>query len=208
MWIIFCIFFGYLERYESRIEEERNILLANLFRIIKNSLLNLNIKRSFISSIKFDELINLKYKYGGMNYAEMEVDLILYCILVNGPDKTKGEKFNKIKNEMQPLTKILKKIFCKFDKNKIHKKRTFIFALRSPTGYDDDYYIINYKDDMLRCCSDDDDISSCSSSSDDDDVKSMFLHKSTNKDEKDKRKFKYGVVLDHSLYGGKKEYKL
>ena len=49
-----------------------------------------------------------------MNFAEMEVDLILYCILV------KGEKFDKIKEGLQPLIKILE-IFCEFDKNEIHK---------------------------------------------------------------------------------------
>ena len=49
-----------------------------------------------------------------------------YCILVNGLNKTKGEKFDQIKKEMEPLTKILKEIFCEFDKNEIHKERTFI----------------------------------------------------------------------------------
>ena len=66
----------------------------------------------------------------GMNFDELKVYLNLYCILVNGLDKTKGEKFDKIKEEIQPLIKILKEIFCKFDKNKIHKERTFIFPLR------------------------------------------------------------------------------
>ena len=37
----------------------------------------------------------------------------------------------------------------------------------------------------------------------------MFLHTATNKDKEDKRKFKYySIVLDESLYGSKKEYKL
>ena len=130
-----------------------------------------------------------------MNYAEMEVDLILYCILVNGLDKTKGEKFDQIKKEMQPLIKILKESFCEFDKNEIHKERTFIFELKSsaaPHGY---FHFIN-KDDMLEYFSDVD-------------VKFLFLHKATNIDKKDERKFKYyEIVLNHSLYGGGKEYKL
>ena len=143
-----------------------------------------------------DELIDLKFNHETMNFAEMKVDLILYCILVNGLDKTKGKKFDQIKKEMQPLIKILKEIFCEFDKNEIHKERTFIFALRSPAGFHDDFYIINNKDDMLEYSSDGD-------------VKSMFLHKATNKDEKDERKHHYyEIVLDHSLHGGKKEYKL
>ena len=152
-----------------------------------------------------DELIDLKFNCREMNYAEMEVDLILYCILVNGLNKTKGEKFNKIKKEMEPLTKILKEIFCEFDKNEIHKERIFIFALRSPAGTHDDFYIINYKDDLLRKSFDDDDDDDDNYNVYDDDVKSMYLHYSTKKDE---RKFKYEVVLDYSLHGGKKEYKL
>ena len=232
---LFCIYFNYLERNESDIKKERNKLLANFFRNIKSSLMggSMNLgntkisiketvkkileekdeeKREYnLSKIDFDvdcsfmfphildELIDLKYNHKTINFAEMEVDLILYCILVNGLNKTKGEKFYQIKKEMQPLTKILKEIFCEFDKNEIHKERTFIFALRSPAGYYDDFYIINYKDDLLRKSSDDDD----------DDVKSMYLHTATIKDEKDERKFKYyRIVLDKSLHGGKKEYKL
>ena len=150
-----------------------------------------------------------------MNYAEMQVDLILYCILVNGLAKTKGKKFKQIKKEMQPLIKILKKIFCEFDKNEIHKERTFIFALRSPAGYDDDFYIINNKDYMLEYSSDDnDDIKTmflCEYINKDekDDINTMFLGEYINKDEKDERKYKYyHIVLDHFLYGDKKEYKL
>ena len=138
--------------------------------------------------------------------------------MVNGLDKTKGEKFDQIKKEMQPLIKILKEIFCEFDKNEIHKERTFIFALRSPAGFHDDFYIINNKDDMLRYYSDDDD----DDDDDDNDIKIMYLHidfindiKSnylpfaTNKDEKDERKDKnYSIVLDASLHDFEKEYKL
>ena len=241
---LFCIYFNYLERYESDIKKERNRILANLFRNIKSSLMggvmNLGKKKINITekvkeilgekdedkrkfkllnldfyvecSFKYPhilgELIDLKFKFREMNFAEMEANLILYCILVNGLDKTKGKKFDQIKKEMQPLIKILKEIFCEFDKNEIHKERTFIFALRSPAGYHDDFYIINNKDDMLRSSSDDDN----DYDDDDEDVKSMHLYLSTNKDEKDKkdeRKFKYyAIVLDHSLHGDEKEYKL
>ena len=137
-----------------------------------------------------------------MNFAEMQVDLLLYCILVNGLDKTKGKKIDKIKKEMQPLIKILKEIFCEFDKNEIHKERTFIFALRSPAGYHTDNYIFNNNYEML-------DYSSYDYDDDDNDIKCMILLKSTNKDEKDERKFKYyKIVLDYSLHEGKKEHKL
>ena len=36
---LFCIYFNYLERYKSDKKKERNILLANLFRNIKGSLM-------------------------------------------------------------------------------------------------------------------------------------------------------------------------
>ena len=46
---LFCIYFNYLERYESDKKEQRNKLLGNLFRDIKSSLMgggmNLGIKR-------------------------------------------------------------------------------------------------------------------------------------------------------------------
>ena len=135
-----------------------------------------------------------------MNFAEMQVDLILYCILVNGLNKTKGEEFDEIKKEMQPLIKILKETFCEFDKNELHKERAFILPLRLPAGYDDDFYIINQKD--MLCYKDDEDGYYY-------DLKSMFLHVSTNKDEKDERRNKYySIVLNHSLHGGEEEYKL
>ena len=36
---LFCIYFNYLERSESNKKKQRNILLANLFRNIKSSLM-------------------------------------------------------------------------------------------------------------------------------------------------------------------------
>ena len=209
---LFCIYFNYLDRYESDIRQERNKLLSELFRNIKSLLMggSMNLGKnifekeilkegenlsffklpridmcdalSFMHPFSLDKLIELKFLNLKMNFAEMQVNLILYCILVNGLDKTKGEKFDKIKEEMQPLTKILKEIFYEFDKNEIHKERTFIFPLRSPAGYNDDFYIIDQKD-MLHYK--------------DDDVKIMFLDEA----KKDERKNKYySIVLNHSLY--------
>ena len=230
---LFCIYFNYFGRYESDIKKERNILLADLFRNIKTSLmggimemgykkidieeiveeilkeedeeerksklfgLNFKVDLSFMFPSSLDKLIYLKYNCKKIDYAEMEVDLILYCILVNGLSKTKGEKFDQIKKEMEPLTKKLKEMFCEFDKNEIYQERTFIFQLRSPSGSHDDYYIINYKDDLLR------------KYSEDDEIKIMFLHTNRNKDEEDERKFTYcSIVLEESLHCGKEEYKL
>ena len=215
---LFSIYFHYFDRYESEIKEERNRLLEYLFRNIKTSLM---CKGMNIGSL--NKLIDLKFNGRKMNYAEMEVNLILYCILVNGLNKTKGIKFKYIKKKLHPLTKILKEIFCEFDKNEIHKERTFIFALRSPNGTDDTFYIINYKDDLLKrsfgvyddVSKDDygifEDFHNGDYDKDYEDLKTMFLHISSNKkDVKDERKLEYySIVLDESLYGdGKKEYKL
>ena len=204
---LFCIYFNYLERYKSDIKEERNIILSNLFRVIKDLLM---CKYTDVHGGCFvKKLIDLKYNKK-INYAEMEVDLILYCILVSGLNKTEGKKFDKIKERVQPLTKILKEMFCEFDKNEIHKERTFIFALRSPSASHDDHYVINYKYNLLRKSFDIDidDIDNDDSDNDDsdnEDIKSMYLHDS----KKDERKFKYyRIVLDNSLYDGEKEYKL
>ena len=228
---LFCIYFNYLERSESNKKKQRNILLANLFRNIKSSLmgggmemgqkkinlmekvkeiqeekdeekrkskfldLKYDFERPFIFPHIMDELIDTNFVYELKKFSEIQVALILYCILVNGLDKTKGEKFNQIKKEMQPLIKILKELFCEFDKNEIHKERTFIFALRSPAGFHDDFYIINNKDYMLEYSSDGN-------------VKIIYLNKVTNKDEKDERKDYYEIVLDYYLQGRKKDYKL
>ena len=212
--VLFCIYFDYQDRCESDINQERNKLLSDLFRNIKSSLmggrmnlakekemlkegenlsflkrLDFNVERPFMYRPVLDKLIDLKFHSLKMNYDEMRVNLILYCILVNGLDKTKGKKFDQIKKEMQPLIKILKEIFCEFDKNEIHKERTFIYPLRSPVGHLGDFYIINQKD-MLRYK--------------DDDVKFMFLDEA-NKDET-KNKY-YSIVLNHSLYWGEEEEK-
>ena len=240
---LFCIYFNYLERYESGIKKERNRLLADLFRFIKTPLmggvemgmdfgykkinlneelekllkekdekkrkeklscLSINFEMSLMYPSVLDKLIDLKFSCLEMNYAEMQIDLILYCILVNGLSKTKGEKFDMIKVAIEPLTKMLKEIFCEFDKNEFLKERTFIFPLRSPGGTHDEFYIIN-NDDLLRKYKNGDrDIES-----DKNDIKIMFLHTATNKDKEDKRRFKYyNIVLDEALCGSKKEYKL
>ena len=229
---LFCIYFGYLERFESN-NKRKNKLLAKLFREIKSLLmggnmdlgqkkinieekvkeileekdeekrkfklfkLNFDIDWSFWYPYILDDLINRNFNDKQMNFYELEVYLILYCIFVNGLDKTKGEKFNQIKKEIQPLIKILKEIFCEFDKNEIHKERTFIFALKSPAGFHNDnyLYVINNKDYMFRYFSDE--------------LKIMSLCFANNKDEKDERINKYySIVLNYSLYDGEKEHKL
>ena len=226
---LFCIYFNYLERYESDIKKERNRLLADLFRNIKSVLMggkmflgykNINIKEEVkelleekdeekrddkLSNLDFyvklsfmfpnilDRLIDLKFKNEEINHAEIQVNLILYCILVNGLNKTKGQKFNQIKKEMEPLTKILKEIFCEFDNNEIHKERTFIFSLRSPSGKDDDFYIINNKDDMLIKYNEDDDNG---------EIECMSLH-DTNNDKGFLNKITNGVIKDYYLDGEK-----
>ena len=176
------------EILEEKDEVKRELELHNL---------NFRIKMSFKFPHVLDELLNLKFSNHSMNYAETEVNLILYCILVNGLDKTKGEKFDQIKKEMQPLIKILKEIFCEFDKNEIHKERTFIFALRSPAGFHDDFYIINNKDDILSCYP-----------VDDNEVKSMFLSYSSNKVDFLDSMFFNSNVSKYYLDDGEKEYKL
>ena len=154
-----------------------------------------------------DELIALNFNRENMNFSDLNVALILYCILVNGLDKTKGEKFNEIKKEIQPLIKILKEIFYEFDKNEIHKERTFIFPLKSSSSFHDDeyFYVINNKEYLEYSY---------------DDLKSMFLRFNKdlrdiffpfaiNSDEKDERKYKnYSIVLNYSLQEGEKEHKL
>ena len=82
---------------------------------------------------------------GFKKFSEMQLDLFLYCILVNGLGKTKGEKFDQIKEKIQPLIKKLKYIFSEFDNNQLHKERTFVFPLRSPVGLYDTFFISDDK---------------------------------------------------------------
>ena len=220
---LFCIYFNYFDRYDSEIKEERNNVLEYFFRNIKTSLMS---KGLSIGDSMY-KLIDLQFKGRKMNSTEMQINLILYCIFVNGLNKTKGIKFKCLKKKLYPLIKKLKEIFCEFDKNEIHKERTFIFPLRSPNGTDDEFYIINYKDNLLErsfgcyddICSSDDDIFEDFFNGEYDrdeynyekdyDVMSMFLHSNTNKDEEDERKSKYySVVLSESLHEGEKEHKL
>ena len=144
-----------------------------------------------------------------MRNSELEMALILYCILVNSLDKTEGEKFDKIKNELFPLIKLLKEIFCEFDHNELHNERTFIFALRSPAGYHDVHYIIYNGDDMLNEYDSDADA----------DVNIMDLYHYDNnlnkgrfsrkENKKDRRIGKrYERVLNFYLYDSKNFYRL
>ena len=137
-----------------------------------------------------DELIHKSFNDKFKSFSEMEVYLFLYCILVNGLGKTKGEKFEQVKKEMQPLIKKLKGLFSEFDKKELHEERTFIFSLRSPAGFHDDLYIIDDKD-ILKFASEGD-------------IKCMFLNINLNKDEKDEWKHYYEVSSDYCLQGGKK----
>ena len=75
-------------------EKKREMKLINLFY---------NVKRYYENQNILDKLIEYSYKnkiFDKMNNAEINLELILYCILVNGLDKTKGEKFDEIKKEM------------------------------------------------------------------------------------------------------------
>ena len=84
----------------------------------------------------------------------------------------------------------MKESFFDFDKNEIHKKRTFILALRSPAGYHDDFYIINNKENMLKYDEDDLDYYY--------DLKCLYLNNAIKKDKedkKDKRKYYKQVSL-------------
>ena len=60
--------------------------------------------------------------------------------------KTTDEKFERVKKRLKLWIKILKEMFCKFDKNKIHKNYTFIFAHRSVDGSHDSFYELNGKE--------------------------------------------------------------
>ena len=90
-------------------------------------------------------------KTESLGFSELEVLLILYCLFVNGLDKTKGEKFDIIKDILHPLIKKLKEIFYEFHHNELHEGRIFILAILSPAGASDEpFYIINNEKDMLE----------------------------------------------------------
>lgn len=186
---LFSLYCDYMPNSTLKKQTKRiKILLVNLFRNIKASLMgismSLGFKRSFImeknkelqkeieekdeeikrmkeGSIELgltfldtypniiEELVDKTFKDSSMDYSEIFILLNLYCILVKGLEKTTGEKFDKIKKEMQPLINFLKEIFCAFDKSEIHKERTLLFTLRSPEGAEDEYYFLNNKDNML-----------------------------------------------------------
>ena len=61
---------------------------------------------------------------------KIEINLRLYCIFVNSLGKTTDKKFEKVKRKLKLWVKLLKEMFCEFDKNDIHKNYTFIFANR------------------------------------------------------------------------------
>ena len=179
------------EILKEKDEEERKIKISDL---------DFDIKMYYMYPDMMAELIDLKFNNVETNYAEMQVNLILYCILVNELNKTKGKKFEQIKKGMEPLMEILKEMFSDFDKNEIHKERTFIFPLRSPAGTHDDFYNINYEDELLRKYSSDDD----------EDIECMFLSEKSSLDNNKKRsldKYVNGIVKDYYLKG-KEDYEL
>ena len=142
-----------------------------------------------------------------MRNSELEMALILYCILVNSLDKTEGEKFDNIKNELFPLIKLLKEIFYEFEHNELHNERTFIFALRSPAGYHNVYYTIYNGDDMLNEYDSDADVNIMDLYHYDDNLNEGRFSRKKNK--KDRRiGERYDRVLDFYLYDRKNYYRL
>ena len=61
-----------------------------------------------------------------LNFVKIEINLRLYCIFVNSLGKTTDKKFEKVKRKLKLWIKLLKEMFCEFDKNDIHKNYTFI----------------------------------------------------------------------------------
>ena len=111
--------------------------------------------------------------------------------------KTRGEKFDNIKEQIKPLRDILKEVFCVFDKNELHKERTFIFQWRSPEGTRDDFYIIDGKDVIHD---DDDDA--------DESMEVMYLWDPADKDEEDERINKYYRNFLGNVLLVRQEYRL
>ena len=188
------------EKVKKILKEDGKKSAYNLYNLIfdvRRYYENQHIMDKLIENIE-DEMFFDKM----MNFDEMQVNLNLYCILVNGLDKTKGKKFDKIKEEMQLLIRKLKEMFCEFDKNEIHKERTFIFPLRIHDKYSrQDCYIINNKENMLKYGEEE---YGCSFSLNGFyyDVKEMKL--CTNKKDKRKKRY-YNIVLDYYLENFKEE---
>ena len=63
-----------------------------------------------------------------LNFVKIEINLRLYCIFVNSLGKTTDKKFEKVKRKLKLWIKLLKEMFCEFDKNDIHKNYTFLLA--------------------------------------------------------------------------------
>ena len=115
-------------------QQENNILnnnLSFLFRDIKTLIMggcvidriNKETKKGdnlFLipsDNISFrNKVINIMdlIKTESLGFSELELLLILYCLFVNRLDKTKGEKFDEIKDILYPLIEKLKEIFLIF----------------------------------------------------------------------------------------------
>ena len=132
----------YFEEKLKEIQEEKDPVEREIKEHFYNSAKRFN---SMYPNV-VEKLIELKFETPTKNLAETEVNLMLYGLLVNSLSKTRKESFQEIKEMVQPLVDVLRKTFSEFDKNEIHKERTFIYHLRLPTGYHDDFYIIEGKD--------------------------------------------------------------
>ena len=66
-----------------------------------------------------DRLIEICTK--GLNFDNIELNLVLYCLFVNSLSKTTDKKFDKVKKRLRFMIKFFKEMFFEFDKNDIHK---------------------------------------------------------------------------------------
>ena len=90
-----------------------------------------------------DRLIQICTK--GLNFGNIGLNLILYCLFVNSLSKTTDKKFDKVKKRLRFMIKFFKEMFFEFDKNDIHKDHTYIFAYNCKFS-DDKFYTLNGKD--------------------------------------------------------------
>lgn len=140
---LLCIYFGYVDRHERDTTKQRNKVISLILRDVKTLILSGgydvyddDARRDVLENIEL--LSNLPF--------DTEIYLMLYGVFVSSLSKTKKESFTQIKKELKPLIDCLKNNFSEFDKNEIHKNRTFIYQLRSPNWSDDDFYILDGTD--------------------------------------------------------------
>ena len=90
-----------------------------------------------------DRLIEICTK--GLNFVNIELNLVLYCLFVNSLSKTTDKKFDKVQKRLRFMIKFFKEMFFEFDKNDIHKDHTFVFSYNCEVS-DDKFYTLNGKD--------------------------------------------------------------